>query len=116
MLALSWSPPGMLRCPVSLRGFFVWLLLALLLAGAASYTHGSRYALIPGHSPFQSAGVQALDAVPPQAGNRFQPCRDFSIRGAASASSTWPARPLSLRSWRRTAANAARPPAANPPR
>lgn len=64
MLALSWSPPGVLRCPVSLRGFFVWLLLALLLAGAASYTQGSRYAIVPGPDPFQSVGEQGLELVP----------------------------------------------------
>ncbi len=40
----------MLRGFVSLRGAFVWLLLALLIAGAASYTSGSRYALVPGDS------------------------------------------------------------------
>lgn len=67
MAALSWSSLGMLRRPVSLRGVFVWLLLALLLTGAASYSHGSRYALVPGHSSFQSAGEQGVSAVPPQA-------------------------------------------------
>ncbi|WP_354172120.1 hypothetical protein [Arthrobacter sp. UYEF36] len=32
--------------------------MALLLAGAASYTHGSRYAVV-GHSPFQSGEAQS---------------------------------------------------------
>lgn len=44
----------------------MWLLLSLLLAGAASYTHGSRYAIVPGHGPFQSVAEQRLDPVPPQ--------------------------------------------------
>ena len=63
----------MLRCRVPLRGVFVWLLLALLLAGAASYTHGSRYALVPGHSPFQSVGEQAVEAVPAEPDNAASP-------------------------------------------
>ena len=66
MAALSWSTLGMLRSPVSLRGVFVWLLLSLLLAGAASYTHGSRYAIVPGHDHFQTVGEQSLGLVPPQ--------------------------------------------------
>lgn len=64
MAALSWSSLGMLRRQVSLRGVFVWLLLALLLAGAASYTYGSRYAIVHGHGPVQSAAAEGL--VPPQ--------------------------------------------------
>ena len=66
MAALSWSTLGMLRSPVSLRGVFVWLLLSLLLTGAASYTHGSRYAIVPGHDHFQTVGEQSLGLVPPQ--------------------------------------------------
>ncbi|WP_066288349.1 hypothetical protein [Arthrobacter sp. B6] len=66
MAALSWSSLGMLRRQVSLRGVFVWLLLALLLAGAASYTYGSRYAIVHGHGPVQSAAGQGLERVPPQ--------------------------------------------------
>lgn len=58
MAALSWIPLGKLRCPVSLRSVFVWLLVAVLVAGAASYTHGSRYAIV-GHGPFQSAASQS---------------------------------------------------------
>ena len=73
MAALSWSKLGMLRRPVSLRGIFVWLLLSLLLAGAASYTHGSRYAIVPGHGSFQAVGEQGLESVP--------------LRGEAAASS-----------------------------
>lgn len=60
MATLGSSAFGMLRCPVPLRSIFVWLLLALLLAGAASYSYGSRYALV-GHSPFQSAHSQAAN-------------------------------------------------------
>lgn len=44
----------------------MWLLLSLLLAGAASYTHGSRYAIVPGHDHFQVVGEQSLELVPPQ--------------------------------------------------
>lgn len=65
MAALSWSSLGMLRCPLSLRGVFVWILLSLLLAGAASYTHGSRYAIVPGDNPFQVVGEHGLEPVPP---------------------------------------------------
>ena len=66
MAALSWSSQAMLRCPASLRGVLVWLLLALILAGAASYTYGSRYAIVPGYGPVQSAGEQGVGGVPPQ--------------------------------------------------
>lgn len=66
MAALSWSPLGVLRCPVSLRSVFVWLLLALLVAGAASYTHGSRYAIVPIHGPVQSTEERAAGGVPLQ--------------------------------------------------
>lgn len=61
MAGLTWSSPGTLRRLVSSRSALVWLLLVLLLAGAASYTHGSRYALV-GHSPFQSVGAQSAGA------------------------------------------------------
>ena len=73
MAALSWSPPGVLRCPVSLRSVFVWVLLALLLAGAASYTYGSRYAIVPSHGPVQSMGGQAFEKMPPQAETAASP-------------------------------------------
>lgn len=73
MAALSWSPLGVLRCPVSLRSVFVWLLLALLLAGASSYTYGSRYAIVPNHGPVQSMGGQAVKEVPPQAETAASP-------------------------------------------
>ena len=69
MATLSSSAFGKLRCLVSLRSTFVWLLLVLLIAGAASYTSGTRYALV-GHGPFQpapatAASAQNHDAVPP---------------------------------------------------
>lgn len=64
---LSWSSLGMLRCRVPLRGPFVWLLLALVLTGASSYIHGSRYAVVPGHGPFPSVAVQGAGTVPPPA-------------------------------------------------
>ena len=67
MAALNWSSLGMLRSPASLRSLFVWLLLTLLLTGAASYTHGSRYAIVPGHGPVQTADHQVPTEVPPQA-------------------------------------------------
>jgi hypothetical protein len=73
MAELSWSSLGVLRCPVSLRSVFVWLLLALLLTGAASYAHGSRYAIVPGHGPVQSAGEQGVEGLPPQAENATSP-------------------------------------------
>lgn len=43
---------------MSLRSAFAWILVALLVTAAASYAHGSRYALV-GHGPFQTAGAQA---------------------------------------------------------
>jgi hypothetical protein len=67
MAALNWSSLGLLRSPASLRSLFVWLLLTLLLTGAASYTHGSRYAIVPGHGPVQTADEPGSQEVPPQA-------------------------------------------------
>ena len=67
MAALNWSSQRMLRSHVSLRRLFVWILLTLLLTGAASYTHGSRYAIVPGYDPLQTAGDLAPQEVPPQA-------------------------------------------------
>ncbi|WP_457963388.1 hypothetical protein M1E17_18385 [Arthrobacter sp. D1-29] len=67
MAALNWSSLGMLRSPLSLRSLFVWLLLTLLLTGAASYTHGSRYAIVPGYGPVQTADDLGPKEVPPQA-------------------------------------------------
>lgn len=49
MASLIRSSSRMLRCFVSRRSPFVWVLTLLLILGAASYTQGSRYALI-GHS------------------------------------------------------------------
>lgn len=67
MAALNWSSLGMLRSPASLRSLFVWLLLTLLLTGAASYTHGSRYAIVPGHGPVLTADDPGTQEGPPQA-------------------------------------------------
>lgn len=50
---------GILRCLVSARSLFVCILLVLLVAGAASYTHGTRYALV-GHGPFLTAPATLL--------------------------------------------------------
>ncbi|MFJ6284356.1 hypothetical protein [Pseudarthrobacter oxydans] len=62
MATLGSPALGLLRCLVGLRGVFVWLLLVLLIAGAASYTAGTRYALVPGHSAVQ--GGQTAGHVP----------------------------------------------------
>jgi hypothetical protein len=67
MAALNWSSLGMLRSPASLRSLFVWFLLTLLLTGAASYTHGSRYAIVPGHGPVLTADDPVSQEVLPQA-------------------------------------------------
>lgn len=67
MATLNWSSARILRCSLSLRSIFLWLLLALLLTGAASYTHGSRYAIVPADGPVQSMEVQGTGAVPLQA-------------------------------------------------
>lgn len=66
MATLGSPALGLLRCLVALRGVFVWLLLVLLIAGAASYTAGTRYGLVPGHSPAQggqTAGHVTLRAI-----------------------------------------------------
>lgn len=73
MAALNWSSPGMLRSPVALRSLFVWLLLTLLLTGAASYTYGSRYAIVPGYGPVQVADDPVPNEVPPQAEDGASP-------------------------------------------
>jgi hypothetical protein len=67
MATLGSVSHGLLRCPKVPRSVFVWLLLVLLIAGAASYTSGSRYALVPGHGPVQSAAEQAAAEVPARA-------------------------------------------------
>lgn len=77
MAALSGSSLETFRCLVSHRNAFVWILVALLLTGAASYTHGSRYAIV-GHGPFQSVGAQSagpegLEAVAPPAATSPSP-------------------------------------------
>ena len=46
----------MLRRVGVLRSHLVWILAVLLLAGAASYSQGSRYAIV-GHGYSQSAGA-----------------------------------------------------------
>ena len=73
MATLGSFAHGLLRCLVVLRSVFVWVLLVLLVAGAASYTAGSRYALVPGYSPVQSAGGQAVGDLPPQAATAAGP-------------------------------------------
>lgn len=73
MAALNWSPQGMLRCAVPLRSVLVWLLLALLVTGAASYSHGSRYAIVPGHGPVQSADAQNVGGVLQQVDSAVSP-------------------------------------------
>lgn len=65
-MALNLSPSEMLRRPFSPRGLFAWLLLSLLLAGAASYAHGSRYAIVHVHGPYQPVAEQRLDPAPSQ--------------------------------------------------
>ena len=66
MAALNWSSQRMLRSPVSLRRLFVWILLTLLLTGAASYTQGSRYAIVPAHGPVLTAEDPGPQEVPRQ--------------------------------------------------
>lgn len=56
-----------LRRLVSPRIALSWLLLAALVAGAASYSHGSRYAIVPGHAPLSSAPQQDIVSAPPPA-------------------------------------------------
>lgn len=51
----------MLRRVGMLRSHLVWILAVLLLAGAASYSHGSRYAIV-GHGYSQSAAAESVAA------------------------------------------------------
>ncbi|TLM81699.1 hypothetical protein FDW83_14845 [Pseudarthrobacter sp. NamE2] len=60
----------------------MWLLLALLLAGAASYTQGSRYALLPSHGQVQAADEQISEELPSTAATAASP-----VDASASA---WP--------------------------
>lgn len=53
-----------LRRLVSPRIALSWLLLAALVTGAASYSHGSRYAIVPGHAPLSSAPQQDIVSAP----------------------------------------------------
>lgn len=84
MAALKWSSPGMFRSPVPLRSLFVWFLLTLLLTGAASYSHGSRYAIVPGYGPVQAADDLVPKEVPPEAEPAASPA-DASISTSQSA-------------------------------
>lgn len=84
MAALNWPVLTVLRRPVSLRSAFLWLLLALLLAGAASYTQGSRYTLIPNHVPVQLLGVPADAGLPLEAVTAASPA-DASASGWKTA-------------------------------
>lgn len=80
MAQLTPSTPGTLRRLRWLRSLFLWPLMVLLLAGAASYTHGSRYALVHGQP---AAQVLQVLQVPPQE----QPgvARNSSLPAAAEA-------------------------------
>lgn len=46
---------------MSLRSAFAWVLVALLVTAAASYAHGTRYAVV-GHGPFHTAGAHMASA------------------------------------------------------
>lgn len=95
MAALNWSSPRMLRCPVSLRSLFVWLLLTLLLTGAASYTSGSRYAIVPGCGPVQTADDLGPQELPPPAELAANPAADPSVSTSQSTGATHHAAPSS---------------------
>ena len=117
MAALKWSSPGVLRSPVWLRSLFVWLLLTLLLTGAASYTSGSRYAIVPGSRPGpvqRRAGRQgsAAHKRKPQP----VPLRLHRRPRSQPAPYTAPRHHAGLKKSKRTAANGAMRPAANQPR
>lgn len=86
MAALSWSSMGKLRCLTGLRSLFVWLLLALLITGAASYTHGSRYAIVPSHGLVQATDQQRPHDAPqtgPAVGSPATPASASQVTGAA---------------------------------
>jgi len=55
-------PEGTIRVPAALRILFGWLLLAALLVAAASYSQGTRYALVAEPGPALSA-VQHAAAI-----------------------------------------------------
>ena len=85
MTARNWSSLKVFRCLVSLRSAFVWLVLILLLAGAASYNHGSRYALV-GHRPIQSVASQSV--VPGRVEAAVAPREAASAQGDAATSAS----------------------------
>ena len=93
MAALNWSSLGTLRCPVWLRGPFVWFLLVLLITGAASYTHGSRYAVVPDYGgQVQAADQQGIQDVRPQAESAASP-PDTSISATQATRTVYRAAP-----------------------
>lgn len=92
MAALNWASPRMPRSPVSLRSLFVWLLLTLLLTGAASYTSGSRYAIVPEYCPVQAAGNLVSKEVPPHAKGAASPA-DSSLSASQSTGAVHRAAP-----------------------
>ena len=116
------TPEGTLRCLGSLRSIFVCILLVLLVAGAASYTQGSRYSLV-GHGPFLSAPAETagsgaplaqaplLEATP--AGQDAPPSSDSPVVPVThhAGARCWTPGP-----WSVTAVNAGRPRAASRPR
>jgi hypothetical protein len=57
----------------SLQCIILWFLAALLVTGAASYSHGSRYDIVPGHSPLDSVGAADVEPAPSFAAG---PCID----------------------------------------
>lgn len=58
MTRSTWDTEEMLRRLSSPRRLVSWLLLAILVAGAASYLHGSRYRIVPAHGTFSSTAYQ----------------------------------------------------------
>lgn len=98
MATLTWSSPGDLRCAVTPRSVLLWLLLALLLTGAASYMHGSRYGIVPAHGtleavPAHNAGtpLPVEPAAHPGVSTAGQPT---GLSGRAAGFSVGPAMPV----------------------
>lgn len=69
------------------------VLLALLITEAASYTHGSRYAIVPGHGgQVQAADQQGRQDVRPQAESTASPA-DTSVSTMPSQGAVYRAGP-----------------------
>lgn len=102
MATLNRPKPDFLRGRFPLRSSLLWLLAVLLVTGAASYSHGTRYA-IAGHGYFpatQTAAPQTAVAQPtvPDAADVVQDLAPDCIAGSATREADGCGRPPAPRS------------------